>query len=114
MTRLIFEVILRMFILRSFSGFVRFCLIAKTQVQQFRKDVLNSASQDSIMNVHNKAQITHARINYILKDSSYDTPLSKILKLTILSSNASSSSTKLFKCAYTNNDSIFTHNGLII
>ncbi|KAG5619953.1 hypothetical protein H5410_005171 [Solanum commersonii] len=63
------------------------------------------------MNVHNKAQLTYARINNIPKDSSCDTPLSKILKLTILASNASSSSTKVFKCPHTKNDSIFTHNG---
>ncbi|KAG5595632.1 hypothetical protein H5410_036864 [Solanum commersonii] len=101
--------------LRSFSRFVPFCLIAsklclsiqiretldKTQVQQFKKDVSNSATQDSIMNVHNKAQFTHARINCILKDSSYDTPLSKILNLTILDSNERSSSTKVFKCPHT-------------
>ncbi|KAG5599758.1 hypothetical protein H5410_031128 [Solanum commersonii] len=41
------------------------------------------------------AQPIHTRINCILKDSSYDTPLSNILMLTILASNASSSSTKL-------------------
>ncbi|KAG5576853.1 hypothetical protein H5410_056987 [Solanum commersonii] len=35
-------------------------------VWQFKKDVSNSATQDSIMNVHNKTQLTHARINYIL------------------------------------------------
>ncbi|KAG5611034.1 hypothetical protein H5410_022315 [Solanum commersonii] len=45
-----------------------------------------------------KTQLTHTRINCVLKDSSYDTPLSKILKLTILGSNASSSSTKV--CPY--------------
>ncbi|KAG5609619.1 hypothetical protein H5410_020900, partial [Solanum commersonii] len=56
-----------------------------------------------------KTQLTHARINCILKDSSCDTPLSKILKLTILVSNASSSSTKVFKFPYTKNDTIFTH-----
>ncbi|KAG5585082.1 hypothetical protein H5410_045516 [Solanum commersonii] len=61
---------------------------------EFKNDVSNSATQDSIMNVHNKTQLTHARINCILKDSSCDTSLLKILKLTILASNASSSSTK--------------------
>ncbi|KAG5606681.1 hypothetical protein H5410_028173 [Solanum commersonii] len=66
------------------------------------------------MNVHNKTQLTHARINCILKDSSCDTPLSKILKLTILTSDASSSSSNIFKCPHTKNDSIFTHNGLPI
>ncbi|KAG5620007.1 hypothetical protein H5410_005225, partial [Solanum commersonii] len=80
-------------------------------LRQFKKDVSNSATQDLIMNIHNKAQLTYARINCILKGSSCHTPLSKILKLTILASNASSSSTKVFKCPHTKNDYIFTHNG---
>ncbi|KAG5590734.1 hypothetical protein H5410_041248 [Solanum commersonii] len=42
-----------------------------------------------------QTQLTHTRINCILKDSSCDTPLSKILKLTILASNSSPSSTNL-------------------
>ncbi|KAG5594663.1 hypothetical protein H5410_035895 [Solanum commersonii] len=46
------------------------------------------------MNVHNKTQFIHARINCVPKDSSCDTPLPKILKLAILASNASSISTK--------------------
>ena len=89
---------------------LNFCLSSsKTQVQQFKKDVSNSATQDSIMNAHNKTQFTYARINCALKDSSCDTPLPKILKLAILASNASSSSTKVLKCPHTKNDSIFTH-----
>ena len=88
---------------------LNFCLSSrKTQVQQFKKDVSNSATQDSIINVHNKAQLTHARINCALKDSNFDAPLSKILKFTILASNANSSSTKAFECPHTNDDSIFT------
>ncbi|KAG5611735.1 hypothetical protein H5410_023016 [Solanum commersonii] len=51
--------------------------------------------------VHNKAQITHARISCIFKDSSCDTPLSNILKLTMLALNTSSSSTKEIKCPHT-------------
>ncbi|KAG5631676.1 hypothetical protein H5410_003393, partial [Solanum commersonii] len=97
--------------LRPFFFVLLSCLLPFCQ---FKKDVSNSATQVSIMTVHNKTQLTHARINCILKDSSCDTPLSKILKLTILASNASSSSTKVFKCPHTNNDSIFTHNGSII
>ena len=82
---------------------LNFCLSSsKTQVQQFKKDVSNSATQDSIMNAHNKTQLTHARINCALKDSSCDSPLSKTLKFTILASNASSSSTKVLKCPHTN------------
>ncbi|KAG5595750.1 hypothetical protein H5410_036982 [Solanum commersonii] len=77
-------------------------------VQQFNKDVSNSATQDSIMNVHNKTQFTYARINCVLKGSSCDTQLPKILKLAILSSNASSTSTKAFECPHKNDDSIFT------
>ncbi|KAG5571354.1 hypothetical protein H5410_061120 [Solanum commersonii] len=53
-----------------------------------------SATQDSIMNAHNKTQLTHGRINCALKDSSCDSPLSKNLKLTLLASDASSNSTK--------------------
>ncbi|KAG5580643.1 hypothetical protein H5410_051270 [Solanum commersonii] len=82
--------------------------IRKTQVQQFKKDVSTSATQDSIMNTHEKTQLIRARINCALKDSSCDSPLPKNLKLTILASNASSSSTKVFKYPYTKNDSIFT------
>ncbi|KAG5576678.1 hypothetical protein H5410_056812, partial [Solanum commersonii] len=64
------------------------------------------------MNVHNKTQFTHLRINCVPKDSSCDTPLPNILKLAILASNASSSSTNVFECAHTKDDSIFTHKGL--
>ncbi|KAG5577369.1 hypothetical protein H5410_057503 [Solanum commersonii] len=63
------------------------------------------------MNAHKKTQLIHAMINCALKDSSCDSPLSKNLKLTMLASNASSSSTKVIKCHHTKNDSIFTHNG---
>ncbi|KAG5580628.1 hypothetical protein H5410_051255 [Solanum commersonii] len=80
---------------------------------QFKKDVSNSA-QDSTMNVHNKTHFIHAKINCVPKDSSCDTPLPKILTLAILASNASSSSTKVFECPHTKDDSILTHNGLII
>ncbi|KAG5571911.1 hypothetical protein H5410_061677 [Solanum commersonii] len=45
---------------------------------------------------------------------SIDSPISKSLMLTIISSNASLGSTKVFKCPHRNNDSIFTHNDLII
>ncbi|KAG5593767.1 hypothetical protein H5410_034999 [Solanum commersonii] len=47
------------------------------------------------MNAQNKSQLTHARINYALNGSSCDSQLPKILKFTILASNASSNSTKL-------------------
>ena len=66
------------------------------------------------MNAHNKTQLTHAMINCALKDSNYDSPLSKMLKFTILASNANSSSTKVLKCPHNKDDSIFTHNGSII
>ncbi|KAG5585236.1 hypothetical protein H5410_045670, partial [Solanum commersonii] len=51
---------------------------SKTQVQQFKLNVSNSATQDSIMNAHNKTQFTYVGINCVLKDSSCDTPLPKI------------------------------------
>ncbi|KAG5571618.1 hypothetical protein H5410_061384 [Solanum commersonii] len=60
------------------------------------------------MNAQKKTQLTRARINCAHKDSSCDSPLPKNLKLTILASNASSSSTKVFKCPHTKNDFIFT------
>ena len=62
------------------------------------------------MNAQNKAQLTHAMINCALKDSNCDSPLSKMLKFTILASNASSSSIKVLKCPHNKDDSIFTHN----
>ncbi|KAG5585218.1 hypothetical protein H5410_045652, partial [Solanum commersonii] len=83
-------------------------------IQQFNRDVSNSATQDSIMNGHKKTQLTHARINCALKDSSCDSPLIKNLKLTLLASNAGSSSTKVIKWPHIKNDSIFTHTGSII
>ncbi|KAG5630270.1 hypothetical protein H5410_001987 [Solanum commersonii] len=89
-----------------FSLFIPFC--DQTQVQPFKKGLSNSATQDSIMNTHMKTQFIYARINCVLKDSSCDTPLPKILMLTILSSNASSSSTIVFKSPHRNDDSIFT------
>jgi len=60
------------------------------------------------MNAHNKTQFTYAKIKCALKDSSCDSPISTNLMLTILASNASSSSTIVFKCPHTKNDSIFT------
>uniref|UniRef100_M1DUY4 Uncharacterized protein n=1 Tax=Solanum tuberosum TaxID=4113 RepID=M1DUY4_SOLTU len=42
------------------------------------------------MSAHNKAQLTHAMINCTLKDSNYDSHLSKMLKFAILALNASS------------------------
>ncbi|KAG5631248.1 hypothetical protein H5410_002965 [Solanum commersonii] len=61
---------------------LNFCLSSsKTPIQQFKKDVSN-------MNVHNKSQLTHARINCALKDSNCDSPLSKMLKFTIPASTA--------------------------
>ncbi|KAG5631454.1 hypothetical protein H5410_003171 [Solanum commersonii] len=52
------------------------------------------------MNAHIKTQLTHTRINCAIKDSSCDSPLPKNLKLTILASNASLSSTKVLKCPH--------------
>ncbi|KAG5605665.1 hypothetical protein H5410_027157 [Solanum commersonii] len=60
----------------------------------FKKGVSNSATKDLIMSAHNKTQFTHARINCVVKDSSCDTLLPKILMLAILATCASSSLTK--------------------
>ncbi|KAG5615515.1 hypothetical protein H5410_015339 [Solanum commersonii] len=69
----------------------------------------NSATQDEIMNAHNKTQFTYAKIICVLKDSNCDTPLPKILMLAILATCASSSSTKVSKFPHVKNDSIITH-----
>ncbi|KAG5631984.1 hypothetical protein H5410_003701 [Solanum commersonii] len=61
-----------------------------------------------IMNAHNKIQFSYARIKCALKDSSCDSPISKNFMLTILVSNASSSSTIVFKCPHRKDDCIFT------
>ncbi|KAG5600634.1 hypothetical protein H5410_032004 [Solanum commersonii] len=99
---------------RSFSLELSTLEQKKTQVQSFKKGVSNSATQNSIMNTHNKTQSTYAIINYALKDSSCDSPIAKSLMLTILTSNASSSLDKVFECPHTKNDFILTHNGSII
>ncbi|KAG5585352.1 hypothetical protein H5410_045786 [Solanum commersonii] len=87
--------------------------LKQTQVQRFKKGVSNSATQDSIMNAHNKTKFTHAKINCTLKDSSCESPISKNLLFTILASNASSSSTTVFKCPRKKNDFIFIQWSLI-
>ncbi|KAG5571806.1 hypothetical protein H5410_061572, partial [Solanum commersonii] len=100
-----------------FSLFVPFCdvvsmypqlklllVLKQTQVQPFKKGVLNSASQDSIMNEHNKTQFTYSNIKCLLKDSNCDSPISTNLMLTIVASNA----TIVFKCPHTKNDFILT------
>ncbi|KAG5605077.1 hypothetical protein H5410_026569, partial [Solanum commersonii] len=46
--------------------------------------------KNSIMSAHNKTQFTYPKINCVLKDSSCDTPLPKILMLAILATCASS------------------------
>ncbi|KAG5631423.1 hypothetical protein H5410_003140 [Solanum commersonii] len=65
------------------------------------------------MNAYNKTQFTYAMINCVLKDSSCDTPLPKILILAILATCASSSSTKKSDATLTlkkrNAMHIFTH-----
>ncbi|KAG5611391.1 hypothetical protein H5410_022672 [Solanum commersonii] len=66
------------------------------------------------MNAHKKTQLTNAKINCALKESSCHSPISKNLKLTILASNASSSSTNMIKCPHTKDDSIFTYHGSTI
>ncbi|KAG5580773.1 hypothetical protein H5410_051400 [Solanum commersonii] len=79
------------------SFFSAILFFFETQVQPFKNDVSNSATQDSIMNIHNKIQITYAKINCALKDSGCDIPLSEILMLAILATCASSGSTTSVK-----------------
>ena len=61
-----------------------FLFSSQTQVKQFKMNVSNSGTQEPIMNSKNKTQTTYVRINRVLKDSSCDTPLSNILKLSLL------------------------------
>lgn len=58
------------------------------------------------------SRLTYSCKDQLFNDSSCDSLLSKNLKLTILSSNASSSTTKVFKFPHMKDDSIRTHNGL--
>ncbi|KAG5571358.1 hypothetical protein H5410_061124, partial [Solanum commersonii] len=70
------------FLLISVHAFFRNPNTLKSRIYiTIQKDVLNSATQDSIMNTHKKTQLTHARFNCALKDSSCDLPLPKNLKL---------------------------------
>ncbi|KAG5615071.1 hypothetical protein H5410_014895 [Solanum commersonii] len=48
-----------------------------TQVEQFKWNVSNSVTQDSIMNAQKKTQLTHGMINCALKDLICDSPVSK-------------------------------------
>ncbi|KAG5571376.1 hypothetical protein H5410_061142 [Solanum commersonii] len=80
---------LRLQLLHSFQPFYSFL-----RISSFNKGVSNNATQDLIMSAHNKTQFTYARINYVLKDSSCDTPLPKILMLTNLATCASSTQPK--------------------
>ena len=66
---------------------LEFCLPSKKlNFSSSKRDVSNSAIQDSIMNAHKKTQLTHAKISCSLKNSNCDSLLSKILKFTILAS----------------------------
>lgn len=91
-----------------------FCLSSsKTQFQQFKKDVLNTATQDWIMNVHNYTHISYENTNCLLNDSSCNTLIPKILELALLVSSASSSSKITFKFTHTKDDSILTYKFVI-
>ena len=91
---------------------LNFCLSStKTQVQKLKKDVSNNSEQGSITIAHNKTQVTHARFKCAFKNSSCDSPLSKILNFTLLASNSSSSSTNVQELLNTKIDSIFKGNG---
>ena len=74
---------------------------------------LKSATHDSLVNVHDKTQFTYERMNFILKDSSCDTLLPKLLKVAVIFSNGSSNSIRTFEFPHKNDDSVFTHKGII-
>ncbi|KAG5630079.1 hypothetical protein H5410_001796, partial [Solanum commersonii] len=70
------------------------------------------------MNIYNKSQSTYAKFNHVVKDSSCDTPLPKILIIAILATCENSSSTKRIICnAHTkkrNTIHVFTHRFVLI
>ena len=74
---------------------------------------LKSATHDSLVNVHDKTQFTYERMNFVLKESICDTLFPKILKLAVIFSNGSSNLTRTFEFPHKNDDSIFTHKGII-
>ncbi|KAG5619680.1 hypothetical protein H5410_004898 [Solanum commersonii] len=61
------------------------------------------------MNIHNKTQITHLKINCILKDSSCDTPLPKILMLAIFDTSANQELDATLTLKKRNTTDVFTH-----
>ncbi|KAG5576856.1 hypothetical protein H5410_056990, partial [Solanum commersonii] len=60
-----------------------------------------------------EVQQISTRSYYLQMNSSSDSPISKNLMLTVLASNASSSSTKVFECPHTKNDSLLTCNVVV-
>ena len=52
-------------------------------------------------------------MNFVLKDSSCDTLLPKLLKVAVIFSNGSSNSIRTFEFPHKNDDSVFTHKGII-
>ena len=74
---------------------------------------LKSATHDSLVNVHDKTQFTYERMNFVLKESICDTLFPKILNLAVIFSNGSSNLTRTFEFHHKNDDSIFTHKGII-
>ncbi|KAG5615024.1 hypothetical protein H5410_014848, partial [Solanum commersonii] len=99
----------------SSSFFSAFLFPFMPKFQSFKKGA-NSATQDYIMNIHNKIQITYAQINCVLKDSSCDIPLPEILVLAILATCESLSSTKnaTFTLKKRNTMHVFTHRFALI
>ncbi|KAG5631518.1 hypothetical protein H5410_003235 [Solanum commersonii] len=71
------------------ASFSHFCSIMSMLSLKLQIPKTSSATQDSIMNAHNKTQFTYAKIKCSLKDSNCDSPISTNLMLAILVSNAS-------------------------
>ena len=87
---------------------LNFCLFSsKTPVQQFKKDVSNSATKDSIMNAHNKTQLTHAR-SIVHSNTEVVTHHYQRFSSSRSCFNPSSSSAKVIKCPEIKNEYILT------
>ncbi|KAG5590284.1 hypothetical protein H5410_040798 [Solanum commersonii] len=98
---------------RSTQRFALWCSSSPTLKQKAKYDPLATRQVDSAILRPSflllyKTQFTYAKIKCALKDSSCDSPISTNLMLTILGSNASSSSTIVFRRPHTKNEYIFT------
>ncbi|KAG5611188.1 hypothetical protein H5410_022469 [Solanum commersonii] len=81
---------------------------------ELKKDVLNSATQDSIMNAHIRLNLLMRRSNVHSKFQIVTHHYQRISSSPYLLQMQVQAQLKCSNCPHTKNDSIFTHNGSII